>query len=1208
MADTLLRELIDIPESVHKSDFVISLQGGIGDADHIVGDYVVTDQLRQCFDSALSLITSAVEERRSKGAYLHGSFGSGKSHFMAVLHLLLQGNAKARAIPELSSVIARHDDRLADRRFLLVPYHMIGKHSMEDGVLGGYVRYVRELHPEEPIPGVYVADALLEDAKQLRQRMGDEAFFDNLGDSGGDEGFGDLAAGWDAGSFEAALAAPPGSEDRDRLVSDLIDAYFASAHVARESSGKGYVPFDQGLAAISRHAKQLGYEGIVFFLDELILWFATRMADPQFVQTEGPKVAKLVEAPADERPVPIVSFIARQRDLREFVGQGVPGAEKLNVGQTLDYWEGRFDTIELEDRNLTAIVEKRLLKPRSEAARQQIDAAFDAVASRAGRAMDTLLTNEHDRAEFRRVYPFSPALIDTLVAVSGYLQRERTALRLLLQLLVDQRDELTIGDVVPLGDLYDVIKTGEEPFSTELKAHFTKAKQLYEVRLRPMLLAEHGLHEDEVEELPATHPFRTDDRLAKTLLLAALVPDAPSMRDLTTRRLADLNHGTIKTPIPGEERAAVLTRVRKWSSEVGEVRVEGDEQDPTVSLRLTGVDTEAIIVQVANIDSTGARRQKLRQLIAEAMELDVDGGMLAASYTLIWRGSRRQVDVRFANVSDPTDIPDSQFRALDDPLVVIDFPFDERPNHGPADDHARVERLRSELDPTSTVCWLPRFLTDRALERLGRLVVIDHLLSGDNFERNTTHLAPADRVEARHSLENQADSLRMQLRDVLRQAYGIEAPDEQWIRTDLQSPEPFASLDPTLMIKPPVAAGLKGAFEGVADQILSHRYPAHPLFEEEVRIGDLRTCLEYVRKAVGQPNGRADVASPDRKAVRKVAGPLRLGEAGEAHLTLGRDWLDHFHVKAREHGVQTVTVEHLKRWIDEPQPRGLSDQVANLVVSAYVLQDDRVLVEAGQPIPPTVDRLAPTVEARTQVLPSEDTWEVATERAAAIFGVPANPLLNASNVASLVAGVSEVARDHAEAARALVDALRLAAQRLDVGEDVDRVRTAKEALALVDAIHGAEDVEVVELVATADVPTTAEALGRSIRSAAQVRAALEATNWELIATATGLGGDRRAEAQGIEQRLAESFAADELVTSLPAALQQATSASTSLVAKTVQEDEDDEASDEEPAPTVERYRMTPSEGSPDEARDRLQQLLEDVERLASLEIRWEYRE
>ena len=73
---------------------------------------------------------------------------------MAVLHLLLQQHPAARAAEGLEGVVTRHDDWLAGKQFLLVPYHMIGKVSMEAAVLGGYAARVRELHPEAPVPGV----------------------------------------------------------------------------------------------------------------------------------------------------------------------------------------------------------------------------------------------------------------------------------------------------------------------------------------------------------------------------------------------------------------------------------------------------------------------------------------------------------------------------------------------------------------------------------------------------------------------------------------------------------------------------------------------------------------------------------------------------------------------------------------------------------------------------------------------------------------------------------------------------------------------------------------------------------------------------------------------------------------------------------------------------------------------------------------------
>ncbi len=73
------------------------------------------------------------------------------------------------------------------------------------------------------------------------------------------------------------------------------------------------------------------------------------------------------------------------------------------------------------------------------------------------------------------------------------LQRERTALKVMLQLLVDQRDTLELGEIVPVGDLFDVIAEGDEPFTEGMRIHFENAKRLYHQKLLPMLEKEHGV-------------------------------------------------------------------------------------------------------------------------------------------------------------------------------------------------------------------------------------------------------------------------------------------------------------------------------------------------------------------------------------------------------------------------------------------------------------------------------------------------------------------------------------------------------------------------------------------------------------------------------------------------------------------------------------------------------------------------------------------
>ena len=51
--------------------------------------------------------------------------------------------------------------------------------------------------------------------------------------------------------------------------------------------------------------------------------------------------------------------------------------------------------------------------------------------------------------------------------------------------------------------------------------------------------------------------FDNDDRLVKTLLLSALVPEVEPLKNMTAARLAALNHGTIRSRIPGREHQVV---------------------------------------------------------------------------------------------------------------------------------------------------------------------------------------------------------------------------------------------------------------------------------------------------------------------------------------------------------------------------------------------------------------------------------------------------------------------------------------------------------------------------------------------------------------------------------------------------------------------------------------------------------------------------
>jgi hypothetical protein len=1146
-----IKDVIELPERVQRGDFVLRLSEGVVKPKETIESYVVTPQLVKCFGEALALIRSAVDSRSSKASYLHGSFGSGKSHFMAILHLVLLGNSDARSIPELAPVISRHSDWTEGKRFLLVPYHMIGADSMESAILGGYADHVLRIHPDAPTPGVFRAEKIFTDAENLRGTMGDAAFFAKLNEgaaTGG--GWGDIGASWEAASFAAAMSAPPKSEDRVRLVGDLVEMFFTAARGHAE-----FVSLDDGLSIISKHARLLGYDALILFLDELILWLATHAGDMSFLHREGPKLSKLVEAQTAERPAPIISFVARQRDLKELVGETMPGADKLNFSDILQHWEARFSKITLEDRNLPDIASKRVLKPKSAAARQLLDDEFDKTATIREEVMNVLLTSQANREMFRKVYPFSPALVETLVAVSFMLQRERTALKVMLQLLVEQRDRLKLGDIVPVGDLFDVISEGDEAFSDVMKIHFDNAKKLYEQKLRPLLEVEHGLRFDELDNMPPDDTkataLRNDARLVKTLLLAALAPNVESLRGVTASRLAALNHGTIKTPIAGREGQAVLTKLRKWAGEVGQIKIGDESNNPTISIQLTGIDTESIIQQAQSEDNAGNRIRKIKELLFDELGI-AEQDQLFLNHEFKWRATNRTCEALVTNVRELTDATlrkdGEQWR------VIIDYPFDTEA-HTPRDDVARIEVFRSQNEqPSRALVWLPSFLSLSAKRDLGTLIKLDYILKGERFPQFVTRLSLVERSDAKTLLENQASQLRHRLIRFLEGAYGIATPEKDSIDTshELTGAEHFQSLDDGLTLQPPVGANLQQAFMHLLDQALRYQYPAHPVFEDDVNPtpATLKRVYAEVERATQDPEGRIAVEQPRRKELRQVANPLKLGEMHETHFVLGQHWRTHFLRKEAAHG-GPMTVAKLRVWADEPLPMGLPRFMQNLVILVFAAQTNRSFFLHSSPVAPALESLSDDMELREQRLPTQTEWDVAIRRGQNIFGVTSSALLNAANLAKFVDEVQHAAQEaKAPCAEMVEKLLQLLPSLSDQGSETPRLKTAQAAQTLLNAMLQARDGRLVEAMAGVQLASSEEAIEKSVKKASSVLTTLAGVKWDLLEGVLKLNDERRDRAKAIWASIKDAFQKDEYAIALGPALQEAERNAVKLLTET----------------------------------------------------------
>ncbi len=1143
----LLRDIIDIPDRVRPGDLLVSLAEGFDTSAEAIRQYVVTPQLAARLGDALGLVGAAVRSNKSHAAYLHGSFGSGKSHFMTVLQAMLNGDQAARGKQKLQPLLAEHRGWLTGRKFLLVPYHLIGAESLDAAVLGGYVRRIREVRPDASTPAVYRDDAMLVDARSWRARMGDQAFIRTLSEKPGDPDDWNGST-WTPASLDAAFAAPPGDKRRRRLISDLLDTMLSSYRTSVHGDREAFLPLETGLSVISEHAHELGYDAVVLFLDELILWLSSHLADLAFVNTEANKLVKLVESAEKHRPVPIVSFIARQRDIGELVGRDVVGSEVTSLEDTIKYLERSFDTM--------------VLKPFNDDGIRVLDEAFAQVPRDWREVWDTLLDAQgvtHATAEdFRKLYPFSPALMNTLIAISGALQRERTGLKVLQEMLIVRRDDLLVGQLMPFGDLWDVLSAGAiQPFSNRLKHEFEAAKHFY-ARVRADLLQRHAVSADDAERLPQQHQFRVDDRLIKTLLLAALAPDVPALRQLTAGRLAALNHGSIRSRVQGQERSQVAVRLKDLAGRFGEIRYT-DTEDPVFSLHLTGIDVEAILDAAHGADNAGARRVLVRDLLWEELGV-VDRESFTPKVDVVWRGTKRTVGLVFGNVRDPASLADDQFDVIapEQARIVVDYPFDG-PTNSPHEDLQRVEELRRRGKEGPVLCWLPSFLSEQRRAEIGRLLRMRFLLAvPGRLEEHAPNLPNDDLAKARNQLTAQRDNLTSQLREVLKQVYGIARvnPDNVGVPAE----EHVMCLDGTT---PKLHAGVRfrDALVQLTDGLFDRLYPKHPNFDPDgariaVRPGDLRVVLEEATKAAeAGSGGRAEVERARRPVLRRVAHPLRLGEmSGEAHFVLGDDWRQRINQWALQRGTAgEVKVRDLWQWFDDTELQGADRAVQNLVIAVYALRDERAWARHRTEIdPPGLDQIDGADVLRARELPSQDEFERALVRAQHLFGAKTAKVHSARNVKRLADEVRGWAAGAESAAAALVRLLQEHATALDVAPDAPRLTTARDATDLLSRlVRVGEPTALVRLLDTTDVGADGgHTLGSSVAQARETVTALEHADWKLIDSLRELA--RRTDGIGtraaqVAAHLADAAASNDPTVHLERALERASAETVRLL-------------------------------------------------------------
>jgi len=394
---------------------------------------------------------------------------------------------------------------------------------------------------------------------------------------------------------------------------------------------------------------------------------------------------------------------------------------------------------------------------------------------------------------------------------------------------------------------------------------------------------------------------------------------------------------------------------------------------------------------------------------------------------------------------------------------------------------------------------------------------INYLLERDRLADYAATMSEDNRIKVRHQLQAQRDNLESQLGATLRALYGIAQADESAVGASVGEDGHVLSLLPGH--RPTLAGGAGFEYNALAlaDGLFDALYPKHPNFDtagnrKAVTLGELRTVLDWITRAMEDGRRRVVVDRAQLALVKRIVHPLELGEVTDGPLNVGSEWRRRIEQAATQHGVTgDYGVEDIRGWITELGYTGLDKPVANLIIAGYALLADRAWVLHGSPLPqpPDLDRIGPGHALRAQELPGAEEFAAARHRAGALFGVHVPDMLFARNVNRLASEVGQ----RVAAFEGPVNDLRRSLDRhsadLGLTPDSSRVTGVRQAAELLARLSGARDATSVtrELAATGtSAAVTDEVLAATITAAPTVLAALDRVEWSLLESVRGFTG------------------------------------------------------------------------------------------------------
>ena len=247
--------ILPSPEDIRAMGFVVKLREADAASDEVkqlVKDYVITPAVEQAMPQILDDMKQVFDRGEDYGRFIHGSFGSGKSHFLTMLSLLIEGAAPAQdkfrpllaahreSVRGKGRDAANHAEWLERANLLVVRVHMLsvrGRTTSLDRAIYDGLNQALKRRGKQPFEFLNV-DAIFAEVRREAQDYGDIVWkrLETAGIVGGRE------------DFEAIAGGSP--QARERFARSWL------AHKGRNPGDAGIDPrWSDGLKRMGEHAR-----------------------------------------------------------------------------------------------------------------------------------------------------------------------------------------------------------------------------------------------------------------------------------------------------------------------------------------------------------------------------------------------------------------------------------------------------------------------------------------------------------------------------------------------------------------------------------------------------------------------------------------------------------------------------------------------------------------------------------------------------------------------------------------------------------------------------------------------------------------------------------------------------------------------------------------------------------------------------------------